>query len=92
MLRRNLTPVANTAPSPAMTGAVRPVYNSKPASRQGSNPDEIEIGCKVNHPKWGIGTVVTKEGSGAEAQVKIAFPGLGIKSLILAYANLEKIE
>lgn len=57
-----------------------------------SNPDEIGIGCKVKHAKWGIGTVITKEGSGADAQVKVAFPGLGIKSLIMAYANLEKLD
>lgn len=57
-----------------------------------SNPDEIGIGCKVKHGKWGIGTVVTKEGTGADAQVKVAFPGLGIKSLIMAYANLEKLD
>ncbi len=53
---------------------------------------DISVGCKVNHPKWGIGTVVTKEGSGPDAQVKVAFPGLGIKSLVLCYANLEKLD
>ncbi len=57
-----------------------------------SDPDSIRPGCKVNHPKWGVGTVVSKEGSGADAQVKVAFAGLGIKSLILGYANLERIE
>ena len=49
-------------------------------------------GSKVRHPKWGIGTVVTKEGAGSEAQLKVAFPGLGIKVLILAYANLELLD
>lgn len=70
----------------------KPAVNQKTASGRASNPDDIQIGCKVSHPKWGVGTVVTKEGTGAEAQVKIAFPGLGIKSLILAYANLEKLD
>ncbi|HBF39668.1 MAG TPA: DNA helicase PcrA [Firmicutes bacterium] len=91
MLRKNFTPAASAASAPAGK-AVKPVYSPKPVPQKGTNPDEIQIGSKVNHPKWGIGTVVTKEGNGAEAQVKIAFPGLGIKSLILAYANLEKIE
>ena len=49
-------------------------------------------GSKVRHPKWGMGTVITKEGAGSEAQLKVAFPGLGIKVLILAYANLELVE
>lgn len=49
-------------------------------------------GSKVRHPKWGIGTVITREGAGNGAQIKVAFPGLGIKVLILAYANLELLE
>ena len=52
----------------------------------------FQPGSKVRHPKWGIGTVITKEGTGSEAQLKVAFPGLGIKVLILAYANLELVE
>lgn len=56
------------------------------------HPDEIVTGCKVKHSKWGIGTVVTKHGEGPEAQVRVAFPDLGIKTLILAYANLEKVD
>jgi DNA helicase-2/ATP-dependent DNA helicase PcrA len=91
MQRRNLPSSNNTNPAPVAMG-LKPAIHSKPVATKTSNPDEITIGCKVNHPKWGVGTVVTKEGSGAEAQVKIAFPGLGVKSLILAYANLEKIE
>ena len=54
--------------------------------------DSIRPGAKVRHPKWGIGTVISKEGAGTEAQLKVAFPGLGIKVLILAYANLELLE
>jgi len=54
--------------------------------------DGFRPGSKVRHPKWGIGTVITKEGTGSEAQLKVAFPGLGIKVLIMAYANLELLE
>ncbi len=54
--------------------------------------DAIRPGSKVRHPKWGIGTVISKEGSGADTQLKVAFAGLGIKLLILAYANLEYID
>lgn len=57
-----------------------------------SDPDTIRPGCKVNHVKWGVGTIISKEGNGPNAQVKVAFPGLGIKSLILEYANLELIQ
>ena len=56
------------------------------------DPETLRPGSKVNHSKWGIGTIVAKEGSGPDALVKVAFPGLGIKSLILGYANLEQVE
>ncbi|NLY75904.1 MAG: DNA helicase PcrA [Firmicutes bacterium] len=52
----------------------------------------IRAGSKVRHPKWGIGTVVAREDRGAETQLKVAFPGMGVKVLILAYANLELVE
>jgi DNA helicase-2/ATP-dependent DNA helicase PcrA len=54
--------------------------------------ERFRPGVKVRHPKWGMGTVITKEGAGSEAQLKVAFPGLGIKVLILAYAKLELLE
>ena len=69
-------------------GPISPV-NRSPRS---SDPEQIQVGTKVSHAKWGIGTVVTKEGNGGDTQVRVAFPGLGIKTLILAYANLEKVE
>jgi DNA helicase II / ATP-dependent DNA helicase PcrA len=79
--------------------APKPSNSVSPGNRAGvngrmpnSDPDAFRPGCKVNHSKWGVGTIISKEGAGPGAQVKVAFPGLGIKSLILEYANLEKIE
>jgi DNA helicase-2/ATP-dependent DNA helicase PcrA len=54
--------------------------------------EKVFPGCKVRHVKWGIGTVIAKEGNGDSAQVKVAFPGLGVKTLMLAYANLEVLS
>ena len=73
-------------------GARLPASGVPNAGHPAGDPAAIRVGTKVRHAKWGIGTVVTKEGVGADAQVKVAFPGLGIKSLILAYANLEPLE
>lgn len=85
-------PVSRQAVKPSGgTPAISPGVQTKPKATA-TNPDDIGVGCKVKHPKWGIGTVVTKEGTGPDAQVKVAFPGLGIKSLIMAYANLEKMD
>ncbi|MCL6589449.1 MAG: DNA helicase PcrA [Firmicutes bacterium] len=88
-------------PSPAtLTGPLRTarqgIQHSKepaaPLTHRAGDWDLFQPGTRVNHPKWGIGTIITKEGTGSGAQVKVAFPGLGIKSLILSYANLEKAD
>jgi DNA helicase-2/ATP-dependent DNA helicase PcrA len=55
-------------------------------------PETFIAGVKVRHVKWGVGTVLAKEGDGAGTQVKVAFPGLGVKTLMLAYANLELLN
>ncbi len=47
-------------------------------------------GDKANHSKWGVGTVVSVTGSGADAMITIAFPGVGIKNLQQKYAPIEK--
>ena len=95
--RTPVQPLASSAfkqmatPGGRATTAVSQGAQAKPKA-PATAPDDIRVGCKVKHPKWGIGTVVTKEGTGEDAQVKVAFPGLGIKSLIMAYANLEKVD
>lgn len=48
-------------------------------------------GNKVNHAKFGLGTVVSIKGAGEETEVSVAFEGLGIKALILKYAPLSKV-
>ncbi len=49
-------------------------------------------GDKVQHNKWGIGTVVSISGSGEEVQLTVAFPEQGIKKLIQKYAPIKKAD
>ena len=51
--------------------------------------DEYCLGDKVRHCKFGEGVIVFVDNVGGKA--KVAFPDLGIKEFLLAYANLEKI-
>ena len=46
-------------------------------------------GQKVSHTKFGTGVVLQIEGEGAQERVQINFSGIGIKWLMLSYANLE---
>lgn len=48
-------------------------------------------GCRVRHPKWGIGVVRDCYSDGDEQKVMINFPNIGVKKLVLRFANLEKI-
>lgn len=49
----------------------------------------IQIGSSVRHPKYGVGTVIDYEGSGAHARVHVNFEDVGTKILVAAYANLQ---
>ncbi|HIU63905.1 MAG TPA: DNA helicase PcrA [Candidatus Avacidaminococcus intestinavium] len=51
----------------------------------------LKTGDKVEHAKWGIGTVVSAKDSGDGQEVKVAFEGSGIRSLLTKYAVLKKI-
>jgi DNA helicase-2/ATP-dependent DNA helicase PcrA len=54
--------------------------------------DDIGPGTKVKHPKFGIGTIVSKEETNGDCKVTIAFDAKGIKQLMLSLAPLELIK
>jgi len=47
-------------------------------------------GTVVEHPKYGRGTVVRREGDGADAKVVVIFERHGLKKLVEKYAGLTK--
>jgi DNA helicase-2/ATP-dependent DNA helicase PcrA len=52
----------------------------------------LEIGDKVNHDTFGVGTVVATAGEADKAQATVDFGGqYGEKRLLLRYAPLEKL-
>ncbi len=50
-----------------------------------------KTGCRVRHPKWGIGVVRDCYGEGDDLKVCVNFPGVGVKRLALKFAHLERI-
>lgn len=66
-----------------------PKPNAKPAIALSGN--EWKMGQKVQHAKFGQGTVINVEGSGENTRLQIAFVQNGIKWLIAKMANLEKL-
>jgi DNA helicase-2/ATP-dependent DNA helicase PcrA len=52
----------------------------------------LEIGDKVSHDAFGLGTVVASRGDAEKAQAQIDFGGdVGLKWLLLRYAPVEKL-
>jgi DNA helicase-2/ATP-dependent DNA helicase PcrA len=49
------------------------------------------MGSHVRHGKFGEGVVLRFEGSGPHAQVHVNFEGVGMKVLVLSYANLQVV-
>lgn len=49
-----------------------------------------QVGDKVEHKKWGIGTVVRVSGKQKDMELDVAFPSQGIKRLLAAFAPITK--
>lgn len=48
----------------------------------------FQVGSRVNHPKYGEGTVAAYQGQGTETEIQVRFPKVGEKWFILDYARL----
>ena len=51
----------------------------------------FRVGDRVNHKKWGLGTIVEVKDTDDGQEVKVAFNGGGIRSLLTKYAVLQKV-
>ncbi|MDF9407240.1 DNA helicase PcrA [Pelotomaculum isophthalicicum JI] len=67
-----------------------PAHFKPKVSRTLNTAGQLEMGDKVKHKKWGIGTIVGIQGEGEDIVFQVAFPGEGIKDLMARYAPLEK--
>lgn len=48
-------------------------------------------GTKVIHAQFGKGVVLNSSGDGSDEQVTVAFDSIGIKKLMVSFANLERV-
>ncbi|MCH8333857.1 DUF3553 domain-containing protein [Candidatus Sumerlaeota bacterium] len=51
----------------------------------------INVGDQVKHPRWGVGTVMFRSGSGEDSKAVVVFPEEGQKKLLLRHAKLKKV-
>ncbi len=52
----------------------------------------FSLGQRVRHHKFGDGTVLNYEGTGAQARIQVAFDDVGSKWLVTCYAKLQSIS
>jgi DNA helicase-2/ATP-dependent DNA helicase PcrA len=71
--------------APAARPVIAPLPKAPPSPKQ-----PARTGTVVEHPKYGKGTIVRREGEGDDAKVTIIFQRHGMKKLIEKYAGLTK--
>jgi DNA helicase-2/ATP-dependent DNA helicase PcrA len=67
----------------------RPFHAQAAVASRDMEGISFNLGQQVRHPKFGEGVVLNAEGSGASARIQVNFSAVGVKWLVLAYANLE---
>ena len=92
------TPVGRPPIAPSPQPSSRSVPQSRPpgSSAQGRPPlrgkTGFVSGSVVQHPKYGRGTVLRREGDGDDAKLTISFPGYGLKKIVEKYAGMKVNE
>ncbi len=97
-----LAPSARTpsSPGPLLSGSQLPPSRppSVPAPPRMPPPPasaksaRLRSGSIIQHPKYGRGTVLRREGDGEDAKLTISFPGYGLKKIVEKYAGLTVNE
>jgi DNA helicase-2/ATP-dependent DNA helicase PcrA len=67
--------------------AIRPVTQRPP---DGAPVTEFKRGARVRHEQFGVGIILTMEGSGGEAKLTVYFDRVGSKKFIAKYAKLTR--
>ena len=77
---------------PSIQRQSHPIPPAKPRSVLPSAPPAprrpSSTGTVVEHPKYGRGTIVRREGDGADAKIVVSFDRHGLKKLVEKYAGL----
>lgn len=76
---------------PASTFNPHSFMPQKPAAAAGGTGTRFNTGDRISHSKWGEGMVVSVKDSPDGQEVKVAFAGAGVRSLLTKYAVLKKL-
>jgi DNA helicase-2/ATP-dependent DNA helicase PcrA len=71
--------------------SIRKSFKVPKATGKISNTMVLEVGDRVSHDTFGLGTVIEVNGQGDRAEASIDFDSFGQKRLLLRYAPVEKL-
>lgn len=63
----------------------------KPSGAIGAEKKGWHVGDQVEHKAWGRGVVAKVNGTGEDIELDIAFPNIGIKRLLAAFAPIKRV-
>ena len=70
----------------------RPVFVKRSSSLEETPGQNMRMGSRVRHSKFGDGVILNFEGNGPHARIQVNFESQGTKWLMLSYANLVRVE
>jgi DNA helicase-2/ATP-dependent DNA helicase PcrA len=76
---------------PSIKTSIRRTFAPAKATGKVSSTMHLEVGERVSHDTFGLGTVIGVTGEGDRAEATINFGSLGEKRLLLRYAPVEKL-
>ncbi|MGD8215905.1 UvrD-helicase domain-containing protein [Aestuariimicrobium sp. Y1814] len=79
------------APSGPAFGSGRGRMPSLPQGRAARAIPTLDVGDRVMHTSFGMGTVVATSGAGDEAKADVDFGSAGVKRFMLKHAPMEKL-
>ena len=79
-------------PASSGTGSSAVSVSSSAASSAGSSSCGLQEGMKIEHQRFGRGTVLKIEGTGENTKAKVEFVHSGTKQLLLKYAKFTVVD
>jgi len=73
---------------PKSAPEVKPAVRASPPARK----QKFALGSEVEHPRYGKGMVIRREGEGDSTKLTVSFPRHGLKKLVEKYAGLKAQE
>lgn len=79
-------------PASRSTGSSAASVSSSAASSAGSSSCGLQEGMKIEHQRFGLGTVLKIEGTGENTKATVEFVHSGTKQLLLKYAKFTVVD